>query len=205
MAVTVLDARPVTVRAALAGGTAVLLRPVGPADADVVRAVFAGLSPASRRRRFLAPTPRLTAGMLRRLVDDVDGVDHVALAMETADRTREVVGIGRWVRAADGCTADVAIAVVDRWQHRGAGMVLASALLTHARASGIQRVAATIGADNHAALALAARALPAARRRHDGPGVFALAADLGHRYADGAAADPPLPADGNRLSPPALG
>lgn len=177
MAVPVLAPRPATVGLALTDGTPVLVRPVGPADADLVRAVFDGLSPASRRHRFLAPTPRLTAGMLRRLVDEVDGVNHVAVALETAEAP-EPVGIARWVRAPDGWTADVAMAIVDRWQHRGAGTLLAGVLLAHAGRSGIHRVAATIGTDNGAALALAARTLPGARRRHDGPGVMALVADL---------------------------
>lgn len=45
----------------LVGGTRVVLRPLAAEDRDLVVAAFDRLSPRSRYRRFLSPTPRLTS------------------------------------------------------------------------------------------------------------------------------------------------
>ena len=60
-------------------------------------AVFAGLSPLSRARRFLTGMTRLPALMLAALTD-VDGCDHVAWVASVDGRP---VGIGRYARADD--------------------------------------------------------------------------------------------------------
>ena len=68
------EGRPVRLR----DGSAVLIRPVRPADAGLLEDGFAGLSDRSRRLRFLGPKASLSAAELRYFTD-VDHRDHEAL------------------------------------------------------------------------------------------------------------------------------
>jgi hypothetical protein len=83
----------------LRDGTVAWTRPLRRDDRAALAAEYQALSPHSRRLRFLASVPQLTDAMLDRLVDEVDGVEHVALVMvvETADGPLDVA-IGRIVR-----------------------------------------------------------------------------------------------------------
>ena len=85
----------------LTDGTPVRLRPLGPADRERLRAGFERLSPESRYRRFLSPTPRLTERMLTYLTD-TDGWNHVAIVAEafTAQRYHLLEGAARAVALA---------------------------------------------------------------------------------------------------------
>ena len=134
------------------------LRPLEPEDACLVRQVFEGMGPRSRELRFLAPKPSLTSADLRQLTA-VDHVDHEAVvAFSVADG--RPVGIARVVRlAGDPETADVAVAVVDAWQSRGVGSVLATSLVTRAGELGIRRLSLLMAHDNEAAVRLMHRVL----------------------------------------------
>ena len=63
----------------LADGTRLRFRPIGSGDRDGLAALFARLTPESRRRRFLSPKRELTP---RELVyfTDIDHVEHEAIA-----------------------------------------------------------------------------------------------------------------------------
>ncbi|MEW6272747.1 MAG: GNAT family N-acetyltransferase [Thermodesulfobacteriota bacterium] len=135
----------------LRDGTVVRLRPIGPADADELRAGFARLSPESRYRRFFSPVPRLPDAMVRRLTA-TGGWNHVALAAESIplyDGPPEPLGVVRFIRfAGRPNAAEVAISVIDEMQGRGLGVVLLGALAELARAEGVTTFVATVLADN---------------------------------------------------------
>jgi GNAT superfamily N-acetyltransferase len=115
-------------------GTEVRLRPLGRGERYLVAGFFAGLSDDSRRRRFLQPMPRLSAAMLRHLVD-VDGRRHLALVAEVDG---ECAGIARWVVLPDEPgAAEVAVTVTDRFQGRGIGRLLLDALGPSALRAGV--------------------------------------------------------------------
>ena len=63
----------------LADGTRLLLRPIRREDRDELAALFARLTPESRRRRFLSPKHELTPRELA-FLSDVDHVGHEAIA-----------------------------------------------------------------------------------------------------------------------------
>ena len=105
---------------------AVDVRPLRRGERHAVAAVFAGLSESSRRNRFLAAKPELPAHELSYLADV--GGNHVAL-VATVRGSGRPIGIARYVRDCSQCdTADVAFAVVDRWQGGGVGRTLACRL-----------------------------------------------------------------------------
>src|ERR1700744_6156523 len=85
-------AEPATLR----DGSTVLIRPVTPADTGLVADIFAGLSPESRRLRFLTAKDELRPAELRYLTD-VDHHDHEAIAALDASTGRSA-GIARYIR-----------------------------------------------------------------------------------------------------------
>jgi RimJ/RimL family protein N-acetyltransferase len=140
-------------RVTLRDGSEVEIRPIRPTDKKRLRDGFARLSAESRQRRFLVPTPRLSARLVRYLTE-VDHHDHEALGALGAD-TGEPVGIARYVRSdAAADAAEVAVAVVDEWQRRGVATALLRRLAERAREEGITRFTATCLADNDEALEL---------------------------------------------------
>jgi RimJ/RimL family protein N-acetyltransferase len=149
----------VTERVRLRDGTNAVIRPLLPTDREVLREQYEYLSPESRFHRFLAGVPHLTETMLERLVDDVDGIDHVALVLLglPEDDGEVPAGIARIVRYQDRLdTADVAVTVTDEWQGRGVASALLEALIRR-RPEGIRQILTRVAVDNPASLALLRR------------------------------------------------
>jgi len=129
----------------------VRFRPLDNGEVAPILDVFKGMSARSRALRFLAPTPRLTAGMLR-LLSDVDPQRHVATVAQVDGRA---VGLGSFVRHAhDPTTADLALAVVDRHHRQGIGRSLLRVLTAQAARLGVTAFAVTVDPHNGPALAL---------------------------------------------------
>jgi GNAT superfamily N-acetyltransferase len=122
----------------LRDGTDAFVVPLERTDRAQLAAEFETLSPESRRRRFLAPVRHLSDAMLEHLVDDVDGIDHVALVLcaETTPDVYDPVALARIVRYADVTdAADLAVTVKDEWQGRGVASALLD-VLVRARPAG---------------------------------------------------------------------
>jgi GNAT superfamily N-acetyltransferase len=131
----------------LADGARLRVRPIVPADREPLADAFDRLSDHSRRQRFLAPKPRLSARELDYLTD-IDHVTHEAL-VAIDETTGDIVGVGRYATGSDGgAAADMALIVADAWQRRGIGHGLAVRLLERARANGITRMTGTALAEN---------------------------------------------------------
>lgn len=143
----------------LSDGTRAIAWSILPGDRDELAARYEQLSPEARYHRFLAVVPHLTDDMLDHLVDDVDGVDHVALALFVLDKDNsgEPVAVGRVIRYDDDpAAADVAVTVADEWQGRGVATALLTELVRQ-RPAGVRRLATTIAGDNDASLAMLRR------------------------------------------------
>jgi RimJ/RimL family protein N-acetyltransferase len=144
-------------RHVLSDGTAVILRPIESADKQELQLGLQRLSAESVQRRFLSAKPSFSAAELRYLTE-VDGHDHVAIAVELERHPGTVVGVGRYVRLADqDGVAEPAIVVADSLQGKGLGTLLAEALGTAALANGIHRFAAIMLGDNRPAQQLMGR------------------------------------------------
>jgi len=125
---------------------------------EAVDAVFEGLSARSRYQRFHAPTPRLTSSA-RRVLTDVDGSRHAAVCARIGG---DPIGIARLIEVGE-CGAEIAVAVVDRWQRRGVGRRLLEALTEIAARLGVAELHGDVLPDNEAMLALVRKVLPGVR------------------------------------------
>jgi RimJ/RimL family protein N-acetyltransferase len=157
----------------LPDGTPAMVWSLSPNDARGLRENYRQLSPEARYSRFLSGVSDLSEDMLRRLVDEVDGVNHVALVLVVfpEDGPDRAVGIGRIVRLRDRpSAADIAVTVDDAWRRRGIGAALLDELIRR-RPAGVVELITHVAADNKASLALLARA-----------GQVHLSASSGARY-----------------------
>lgn len=148
-------------------------------DKERLVAGFEELSPESRRQRFLAPVNRLSDAMLEHLVDEVDGVDHVALVLfaEGPPDVYDPVAIARVVRYPDlPDAADLAVTVKDDWHGRGVATALLGVLVRH-RPEGVTRIITEVASDNPASLAMLRRLGPTTVS-NTSPGVWDVEVDL---------------------------
>jgi RimJ/RimL family protein N-acetyltransferase len=140
----------------------VAIRRMAPSDDTALDAVFAGLSPDSRRHRYLAGVERLTPAMRQRLLD-LDDERHLALVAEARSARGSIpVGVARYVVDAPG-RAELAYEVVDAWHGRGIGSRLVRRLVDEARVRGIEELHGLVAPDNAPSLAVLRRALPQLR------------------------------------------
>lgn len=144
--------------ALLADGTPIVMQLIGPEARDCIRDGFSSLSRSSNIHRFHTYKKRLSERELDYLVA-VDHINHLAIGAADAslDGLRGV-GIIRYVKTAqDPAVAEVALTVIDEYQHRGVGTLLYDALLIEAGRHGIKRLLNRVGQDNVAMMALLKR------------------------------------------------
>ena len=139
----------------LRDGTEVIIRPLLPSDSELERAFIMGLSPQSRRFRFLytmsAPSPQL----LKQLTNLDEATEAAFIALSAEGDSRREVGEARMIAVGDG-RAEFAVAVSDEWQHKGLGVLLAKQVIAAARARGIGKLFSIDASANHAMQELAA-------------------------------------------------
>ncbi len=164
----------------LRDGTAAVFWPLLPTDRELLAEAYVDLSPKSRRLRFLAAVDRLTPAMLDRLVDDVDGIDHIALVLfaeDVEDKRFDPVGVGRIVRYDEAPdTADVAVTVKDDWHGRGVATALLAELVRQ-RPIGVTHLLTEVLAENPASIAMLQRLGPT-RIEREGSGLLEIQVDL---------------------------
>jgi GNAT superfamily N-acetyltransferase len=114
-------------------GSAVLVRPVSPEDAEGLRRMLSRLSRESIHLRFHAPLPRAPEWAVAMFAnsDRRYGESLVAVA------SGEIVGHAMYARE-DRDTAEFAIVVEDGCQDRGIGKMLLSALAEKAVSEGVK-------------------------------------------------------------------
>jgi GNAT superfamily N-acetyltransferase len=145
----------------------VRLRELCGGEFDVLDAVFDGLSPLSRFRRFHGATPRPSPSVRDELAA-VDGHRHVAVAVFAG---RTPIGIARSV-AVGGGHAELVVEVVDGWHRRGVGTRLVLAVAERAVAAGHIQIIADVLADNLAAQLVLASVFPTPTVLDAGPEIM---------------------------------
>ena len=121
-------------QAKLTDGTNALYRTIRPDDKERIREGFKQLSERTRYLRFFSYMEHLSDEQLHYLTD-VDQQMHVAWAVMDLDHPDVPgIGAGRFVRTEKNPeNAEMAITVVDHYQHKGAGKTLFGVLYQRAR------------------------------------------------------------------------
>jgi GNAT superfamily N-acetyltransferase len=132
---------------ALRDGSRVRIRPARRSDSELLLRGFRRLSPESRYRRFLSPTPDLSDATVRYLTE-VDHHHHEEM-IALDEQCKERVGVARFVRhPARPEAAELAVTVIDEWQGRGLGTLLLEAISLRAREEGITTFTALMLVEN---------------------------------------------------------
>jgi len=141
------DASSYTAKERLRDGTPLRIRAIGPDDKARLQDHFENLSERSVYHRFFGHKRSLNEADLHQLTE-LDFVNHVGLvAILDEDGPERFIGVGRYLRTGDS-PAEVAFAVLDKYQGRGIGTVLLHHLARIARHNGIKRFAAFVMGDN---------------------------------------------------------
>ena len=132
----------------LRDGARLRIRPILPTDRGKLADTQPGFSRESHYKRFFSAPP-LSDKVVQYLVD-VDYFDHFAwVALAADDPVEPGVASARYIReriAPD--TAEVAFSVIDDYQGRGLGSLLAGALAVAAAENGVHRFRARVLAEN---------------------------------------------------------
>jgi GNAT superfamily N-acetyltransferase len=126
----------------------VLIRPITSQDGQAERAFIEGLSPESRRFRFLGQVKYPSDALIKQLTD-IDNDRQMAFVAVIPDGDRErIVGVSRYGMDAGGTSCECAVTVDDAWHDRGLGTLLMRHLIEVARSHGIHRMLSVDAADN---------------------------------------------------------
>jgi GNAT superfamily N-acetyltransferase len=143
MPVEIPDDRP-RLTISLRDGSEVLLSPLSAEDSGLIEEGLDHLSVESRYTRFGQGVGHLSHSELEYL-SNVDQRTHVAWG---AAVDGEAAGVGRYIWISEIGCAEVAVTVVDEFQHRGLGTLLFEALTAIARADGLEAFCFVIVPDN---------------------------------------------------------
>jgi RimJ/RimL family protein N-acetyltransferase len=138
-------ARPVLTKQLirLPGGRHVSVRPVQPADSELIQAYVRGLSPASRYFRFLGAISELSATELHRAANPSAASGSMVLESHHGGR-RTMIGEARWHIAASGQSCELAASITDGWQQQGFGTWLINHIVARMRSLGVRLFVAEI-------------------------------------------------------------
>jgi GNAT superfamily N-acetyltransferase len=162
-----------------AGRVAPGIRPVEPADAAGLRAMFGRLSPESVYLRFHTSYSRVPDRFAGHLADPAAFGGGALVAVAAG----EVVGHAMY--APDGVSsAEVAVVVEDAWQGRGVGKRLLARLAEAAAREGVGTFVCSALGDNRRILGLAKAVFPGVRSAAGG-GRREIRASLRSRVPEG--------------------
>lgn len=140
---------PIAFDVGLPSGLSVQVAFVTPSHAPRFTAGYEHLSEQSRRMRFFGQISSLSSKQLAFLTQP-DGRNHIAYAaLNLANPAEPGVGVARAIRLdADSKIAEVALTILDAYQHRGAGLLLHAAVHLHAAAVGIEQFLYDVSPEN---------------------------------------------------------
>ena len=145
---------PYPIEAKLRSGIRVIIRPIEPEDAEREQAFVRGLSPESRYFRFMNTLRELSPQMLERFTHP-DAAREIALVALTGEgSSAQQIGVARCALMPGSNASEFALVVADAFQGQGLGRLLMQALLTAAKARGLERIEGLVLNNNQRMLAL---------------------------------------------------
>jgi acetyltransferase len=158
----------------LADGTNIKIRPIRPEDASIEQSFVRELSPQSKYFRFMQGLNELTQQMLVRFTQ-LDYSRELALIAVLENHELETeLGVARYVMNPDGESCEFALVIADKWQNRGLGSHLMSALMEAASQRGIERMEGEILSNNFNMLTLTEKLGFTIQTNPDDPGIKAV-------------------------------
>jgi RimJ/RimL family protein N-acetyltransferase len=133
----------------------VQIRPIAPEDEPLLHEAVAAMSERTVYFRFFSPLKRMPDALAHRLAV-VDYKDRFALVATTRKPTgsERILGVARYDRVPNADVAEMAVAVVDEFQHRGLGGALLAILARVAREHGIKTFSLIVLPENQQMLGL---------------------------------------------------
>jgi acetyltransferase len=123
-------------------GRVVSVRPIRGEDSAALRVMHRKLSARTVYQRFFTALPELSQELADRFTH-VDGQERVAFV--AVNDAGELVAVGRYDRlAGDPSQAEVAVVVLDDYQHHGLGTRLVRLLVEHGRLHGVTAFVADV-------------------------------------------------------------
>lgn len=119
-------------------------------DVELERRFIEGLSPQSRRFRFLESMKSPSDALLKQLTAIDPATDAAYVAVLGSGNEERQIGVARFSALPDGNDCEFAVTVSDEWQHKGLGSALMKRLTDTARARGIESMHSSDAADNEA-------------------------------------------------------
>ena len=166
----------------LADGERVRLRLTRPTDLAKIEAFLESLSPDTRARRFLSPTPRLPEQLVRRFAF-YDPRERLTLAAAMPGTGGEqIIGLADVALLATGL-AEIGVVVADDAQGLGVGKLLSEAVASLAMQRGATHLKADMLDDNRTMLHLMERLGRTVRSVEDGSTVVYTRLPAGRRNA----------------------
>jgi RimJ/RimL family protein N-acetyltransferase len=139
---------------ALRDGRTMEIRALRPQDRHALMSALDRSSPLSIFRRFLGTRGHFTEQEISYFVN-VDFINHVALvALAHENGEPVVIGGGRYIVLPQTATAEVAFAVIDKYQNQGVGTAIMRHLVILARSAGLRELVADVLPSNIAMLKL---------------------------------------------------
>jgi acetyltransferase len=164
--------------ARLADGTGLTIRPIRPEDAQSEQEFVRGLSPQTKKFRFMHALNELTPSMLARFTQIDYGREMALVAIRETDGKAVQQGVARYTINADGRACEFAVVVGDGLRHMGVGTLLMEALMDAARAHGLSVIRGGVLSENLAMLDLMGDLGFSRRTDPDEPGVIIVERQL---------------------------
>ncbi|MCX2781104.1 GNAT family N-acetyltransferase [Microbulbifer thermotolerans] len=131
----------------LGNGRQVLIRPICRSDGQLEKDLIEGLSPETRRDRFIGGSCKASAKLIELLTDN--GQRHEAfIAIVSHNGKERAIAVSHYALDEDGRAAECAVVVSDDWQGLGLGRLMLQRLIDKAREYGLERIYSIESADN---------------------------------------------------------
>ncbi len=163
----------------LRNGHEMVIRPIRPEDAPILRSAFKKLTPRDVRLRFFAPMSELNQAMAARLTQiDYDREMALVALNPRAGEEADGWGVVRIAADADNTQAEFALIVRSDMQGHGIGRLLMDRILDYAKSRGIAEVWGNVLSENEGMLGLARRLGFKAAQAPGEPGVSRVSKSL---------------------------